>query len=97
MVFLLSFLESWCLLRLDSDLARLGRFVLGQLQLQDPIFEMGINLFGIHREGKRQDTYERPEAPFLTVANSLLQHRRFTLALESDLRASPAMALQLLA
>src|SRR5438270_7491583 len=80
---------SWtCLLRLDVDLARLGRLVLGQLDEQDAVLQPGLDLVRVHREGQRQRAAEGTEGALLAVPDAALRHARFALALERQLVAA---------
>src|SRR5262249_24935287 len=62
--------------RLDDDLARLGGLVLGELDEQHAVFELGLDLVGVHRGRQRQGADEAALAALLAVPDALLGHRR---------------------
>ena len=61
------------LLGLDGDLARLRRFVLGQVQRQHAVLELRLDLVGVDRERQRQRADEAAVAAFLAVPDALFR------------------------
>src|SRR5438270_13662215 len=84
------------LLRLDGDLARLGRLVLGQLDGQDAVLQPGVDLVRVDGERQRQCAAERAETALLPVPDPALGRRRPALALERQLVAARDVDLQVL-
>jgi hypothetical protein len=72
-------------LGLDGDSLRFGRGALGHLDGQDPVFQPGLDLGGIHADGQGDGLLEAAEAALLVVPLDLLQRRRLPLALEGEL------------
>src|SRR5262245_59578508 len=81
---------------LDGDLARPGRLVLRQRDVQHAVVEAGLDLVGVHRERQGQHAGEAAERPLLAVADALLRHHRLALALEGQLVAARDEDLQVI-
>src|SRR5262249_1350662 len=72
-------------LRLDLDLARLGRLVLGQADLQDAVLQARLDSALIDGVRQRHGARELAEAAFLAMLHALVHGRRLALALEGKL------------
>src|SRR5262249_55427901 len=81
---------------LDGDLARPGRLVLRQRDVQHAVVEAGLDLVGVHRERQGQHAGEAAERPLLAVADALLRDHRLALALEGQLVAARDEDLQVI-
>src|SRR5262249_15589990 len=81
---------------LDVDLARLGRFVLRQLNQKDAVLEAGVHLVGIDRERQRNGSAELTEVALLPVPDAFLDRRRLALALQRQLIAAGDVDFQVL-
>src|SRR5581483_4630010 len=74
-----------CWLRLDGDLAGLGRFALGQGQLEHPVLVPGVHLVGVHQHRQRHLPGEPADRPLLPHPHRPLHLRGGPLPLHGEL------------